>query len=132
MSDLQDMDKLFRDSMQEMKALLDRRGVIGDPITVEGRTIVPLLSVGFGFGVGQGSGAPSRDVPEGSGGGVGAGGGVRPIALVVIDEKGVRLERVAHESGMAGVATAVARAVSERATGSTVAGPGPSPSAGGT
>ena len=56
----------------EMQKSLSARTVVGDPITVEGKTIVPLVSVGMGFGAGSGSGKDNN--PSGGGGGLGLGG----------------------------------------------------------
>jgi uncharacterized spore protein YtfJ len=72
----------------EMQKSLSARTVVGDPITVEGKTIVPLVSVGMGFGAGSGSGKDNN--PSGGGGGL----GMKPIAVVIIDQQGVRIERL--------------------------------------
>ncbi|MEM1436446.1 MAG: spore germination protein GerW family protein [Pseudomonadota bacterium] len=69
--------------------MLHSKTVVGEPITVGDNTLIPWLSVGFGFGVGSGRG----DEPtKGSGGGTG--GGVKPVALVVVNDKGVQVEPV--------------------------------------
>ena len=73
----------------EMQKSLSARTVVGDPITVEGKTIVPLVSVGMGFGAGSGSGKDNN--PSGGGGG---GLGMKPVAVVIIDQQGVRIERL--------------------------------------
>ncbi len=72
----------------EMQKSLSARTVVGDPITVEGKTIVPLVSVGMGFGAGSGSGKDNN--PSGGGGGL----GMKPVAVVIIDQQGVRIERL--------------------------------------
>ena len=74
----------------EMQKSLSARTVVGDPITVEGKTIVPLVSVGMGFGAGSGSGSGKEDNPGGGGGGL----GMKPVAVVIIDHQGVRIERM--------------------------------------
>jgi uncharacterized spore protein YtfJ len=58
-----------------------------------------LISAGFGFGAGGGSGkGEARQKGEGKGEGIGGttGGaaGVKPVAVIVIDKDGVRLEEV--------------------------------------
>ena len=88
-----DVDRLFNTAVSELDRLLSTKTVIGEPITVDGNTLIPLVSVGFGFGAGGGEGG-ERTRAEGSGGGIGGGGGVKPVALVVINKEGVRLERV--------------------------------------
>jgi uncharacterized spore protein YtfJ len=58
------------------------------------------MSVGFGFAAGGGSGkGETKETPEGGGSGSGGGAGVRPIAIIVIDKDGVRIEPI--KGGMA-------------------------------
>jgi len=55
---------------------------------MEGKTVVPLVSVGMGFGAGAGF-AKDQSTPGGGGGG---GMGVKPVAVIIIDEHGVRVD----------------------------------------
>ncbi|VVB71823.1 Sporulation protein YtfJ (Spore_YtfJ) [uncultured archaeon] len=75
----------------EMQKSLSARTVVAEPIAAEGKTIIPLVSIGAGFGAGSGSG---KD--QSSSGGSGGGGalGIKPVAVVVIDQEGVRVERL--------------------------------------
>ena len=90
---MSNIDNLFTKAIGEVERMLNTKTVVGDPITVEGNTLIPLVSVGFGFGVGAGEGTDPKKGP-GSGGGTGAGGGVKPVALVIINKDGVRVESV--------------------------------------
>ena len=90
---MNDIESLFGKAIGEIERMLNTRTVVGEPITVEGATLIPLISVGFGFGVGAGEGKDPVKGP-GSGGGTGAGGGVKPVALIVIDKDGVRVEPI--------------------------------------
>ena len=87
------IESLFAKSVDEIERMLSTKTVVGEPITVDGNTLIPLVSVGFGFGVGSGEGTDPKKGP-GSGGGTGGGGGVKPVALVVINKDGVRVESV--------------------------------------
>ncbi len=40
--------------------MLNTKTVVGEPITVEGNILIPLISVGFGFGVGAGKFASAK------------------------------------------------------------------------
>jgi uncharacterized spore protein YtfJ len=81
--------------MAEIEKVLNTRTVVGDPITVDGKTLIPLISIGFGFGAGGGSGKQSeKQAQEGTGMGTGGGAGVRPVAVIVNDEKGLRIETI--------------------------------------
>ena len=88
---MKDIENLFGKAIDEIERMLNTKTVVGEPITVEGNTLIPLVSIGFGFGVGGGEG---NDPKKGVGGGTGGGGGVKPIALVIINKDGVRVETV--------------------------------------
>ena len=60
------------------------KSVYGEPIVVDGTTIVPVAAVQFGFGAGEGSGDESAP------GGAGGGGAAVPFGAYISDETGVR------------------------------------------
>lgn len=90
---MKDMESLFGKAIDEIERMLNTKTVVGEPITVDGNTLIPLISVGFGFGVGGGEGTDPKK-GAGSGGGAGGGGGVKPVAVIVVNKDGVRLETV--------------------------------------
>ncbi|MEJ2107165.1 MAG: spore germination protein GerW family protein [Acidiferrobacteraceae bacterium] len=90
---MKDIENLFGKAVGEIERMLNTKTVVGDPITVEGNTLIPLISVGFGFGAGGGEGTdPAKGA--GTGGGTGGGGGVKPVAVVIINQDGVRVEPI--------------------------------------
>jgi len=95
---MEEIEKLFKTAVEEIERLLNTKTVVGEPMVVEGKTLIPLVSLGFGFGAGGGTGkAPKSKADkdfEGLGGGTGGGGGIKPVAIIVVDEAGVRLEAV--------------------------------------
>jgi uncharacterized spore protein YtfJ len=97
---MEDVEKLVKTTLGEIEKVLDAKTVVGEPITIEGTTLIPLMSVGFGFAAGGGAGkGDTKEVMEGGGSGTGGGGGVKPIAVIVIDKDGVRIEPI--KGGMA-------------------------------
>jgi len=89
------------DSIQRLLDLLDGvqqkasvDAVFGEPVTAEGRTVIPVAEVAYGLGAGLGvageEGAPSGG---GSGGGIRA----RPLGVVEITADGVRVQPVVDE-----------------------------------
>ena len=88
---MKDMEGLFGKAIGEIERILSSKTVVGDPITVEGNTLIPIVSVGFGFGVGAGEGTDPKKGPS-SGGGTGGGGGVKPVAVIIVNKDGVRVE----------------------------------------
>jgi len=88
------VNRLLDTTVEELEKILSTRTVVGDPIEVDGHTLIPLISVGFGFGGGGGSGTGGGSEGEGTGGGTGGGGGVKPVGVIVIDDDGVRVEPI--------------------------------------
>lgn len=76
--------------------------VYGDPITAEGRTIIPVARIGYGFGGGTGN-KPGAHGEEKTGGGAGGGAGAVPIGLVEISPAGTRFIPFTDKKKMAAV-----------------------------
>ena len=94
---MEDTQNLVKTSMEEIRGVLSAQRVVGEPIVVGSNTIIPLVSVGFGFGGGGGAGKggkSEKETGEGSGGGTGGGGGVKPVALIIVSEEGVKVEAI--------------------------------------
>jgi uncharacterized spore protein YtfJ len=92
---MEEVDSLVKTALGEIEKVLSTRTVVGEPITLEGATLVPLISVGFGFGAGGGSAkGEAKQRGEGSGGGTGGGAWVKPIAVIIVDKQGVRIEPI--------------------------------------
>ena len=92
---MEHVENLLKTTLGEIERLLNTRTVVGEPIKVEGTTIIPLISVGFGFGAGGGSGKEEKKVSgEALGAGSGGGGGIKPVAIIVADKDGVRVEPI--------------------------------------
>jgi uncharacterized spore protein YtfJ len=88
---MNDIENLLKATFEEMQKIMSAKTVVGEPIAVEGRTLIPLVSIGMGFGAGGGSG---KGKDTGDGGGAGGGVGIKPVALIVIDQEGVRVEQL--------------------------------------
>lgn len=74
----------------ELKEIASAESIIGNPVTIGNKTVVPVVKVTVGFGAGGGEGEKEK-----SGGGFGAGGGggaiIEPAAFIIIDENGISL-----------------------------------------
>ncbi|HEY1302306.1 MAG TPA: spore germination protein GerW family protein [Vicinamibacterales bacterium] len=92
---MEHVESLLKATLAEIERLLSTRTVVGEPINIEGQTIIPLIAVGFAFGGGGGSGKDQkRTSVEGLGAGSGGGGGVKPVAVIIVNKDGVHLESV--------------------------------------
>jgi uncharacterized spore protein YtfJ len=92
---MEDIETIVKTTMGEIEKMLNTKTVVGEPMVMDGTTLIPLISVGFAFGAGAGSGKMSqKQMQEGSGGGTGGGAGIKPVAVIVIDKNGVRIESI--------------------------------------
>ena len=89
------VENLTKTTLEEIEKVLTTRTVVGEPITVGDKTLIPLICIGFGFGAGGGSGkGEGKQKGEGAGGGTGGGAWVKPIAVIILDKEGVRIEPI--------------------------------------
>lgn len=102
---MNESEEIIKTTVEEIEKVLSTKTVMGEPTTIQGTTIIPLISVGFAFGAGAGSGK-SKDTGEGVGSGGGGGGGAKPVAVLIIDDKGIRVEAI-----KGGLAEAIERAI---------------------
>lgn len=98
---MEHVQEVLKTSLEELERVLSSKTVVGEPIVIEGNTLIPLISIGFGFGAGGDKGKGKKENAENMGAGGGGGGGIRPVALVIINKDGVRVEPI--KSGMASV-----------------------------
>jgi uncharacterized spore protein YtfJ len=81
---------ILKSVVGELREIARSETIIGKPVTVGSRTVIPVVRiiVGFGAGGGQGEDEKSR---SGFGGGGGGGTRIEPAAFIIIDETGVSL-----------------------------------------
>ncbi|MBI2869331.1 MAG: sporulation protein YtfJ [Chloroflexi bacterium] len=94
-----DIENLVKTAIAEIERVMTTKTVVGEPMTIEGKTVIPLIAAGFGFGAGGGE---AKQKGEGYGGGTGGGAWIKPVAVVVLDREAVRIEPV-----MGGLASAL-------------------------
>jgi uncharacterized spore protein YtfJ len=111
---MEQVQKLL-DSIAELREHADVTAVFGEPVTVEGRTVIPVAKVTYGFGAGVGHVPTTRagaEVEEGQKqaseettetvGGTGAA-GVRasPFAIIEVTSQGTWVEPIVDEQKLA-------------------------------
>ena len=101
-------EDLIRIITEEIAEMISTKTVIGEYITVEGTTIIPVTKVTFGFGSGGGE-SGSDEKNKGVGGGGGGGATVIPIAFMVITPGDVKLLTIKER----GVVTQIAEIMPE-------------------
>jgi uncharacterized spore protein YtfJ len=74
----------------ELKEMARSESIVGDPITVGDKTVIPVVKMTVGFGAGGGQGE-SESKRSGFGGGGGGGVSIEPAAFIIMDKDGISL-----------------------------------------
>ena len=90
---------LLKTLSENLTAKAVANAVMATPVSAGDFHVVPLCEISIGIGSGGGQGISEGDdkgegVGKGTGGGAGGGAKVRPVAALVVDNDGVRLERL--------------------------------------
>jgi len=91
------IEEVLKTVTQEIANMISTKTVVGEHITIEGRTIIPITKVTFGFGSGGGEGR-SKSSDEGSGAGGGGGACIQPVAFLVVTKEDVQLLTIKGKS----------------------------------
>ncbi len=94
-------------TMDKLRAMVDAKTIIGDPIVVGDVTLIPVSKVSFGMATG-GSDFPSKTQSGLFGGGGGAGVTIVPVAFIAVKDGDVRMMPVYND--VTGVDRAIAMA----------------------
>jgi len=82
------------------------KSIYGEPISAQGKTVIPVAKIMYGYGAGAGTGGVGDTSARGEGGG--GGGGVRaiPVGVVEISDQQTRFVAIHDRKRMAGAAAA--------------------------
>jgi uncharacterized spore protein YtfJ len=105
-------------TIEELIKALSARNIIGEPIEMDDKIVIPITKMGMGFGTGVGHG--SEDASKGGvAGGAGGGVGVSPVAVVIVFKgvagpEGVKVVPLAAQSPLAEPISNIAHALMEK------------------
>jgi len=88
------VENLAETVLKELKNIMDSKSVVGEPVKLEDKILVPVTKFSFGFGIGATS-TNSKNAE--SGGGTGGGASIEPVGFLVIDEEGTRFVRASDK-----------------------------------
>ena len=77
------------------------RTVFGEPLQIDGRTIIPVAKVRYGFGFGVGRSKEKQQEGAGEGGGGGAGVSISPVAVLEIAGQETKVKPVVDVTRLA-------------------------------
>lgn len=81
---------ILRGVVGELREIAKSETVIGEPVTVGDKTVIPIVKVSVGFGAGGGEGTDDKR-NSGFGGGGGGGAKIEPAAFIIIEKDDVKL-----------------------------------------
>lgn len=84
---------LISEALGKIHEMADANTVMGDPIKVDGITIIPVSKVSYGF-AGGGSDLPVKSEKEAFGGGTGGGMTLQPLGFLVVSGGDVRFIQI--------------------------------------
>lgn len=85
------VNEMMAETIQKIRETVDANTVVGEPIQVDGVTIIPVSKISFGFGTGGSElpGQAGKNQPFGGGGGAGV--KVTPVCFLVVSDGQVRV-----------------------------------------
>lgn len=82
--------EILKGVVGELKEMARTQSIVGDPITVGDKTVIPIVKINVGFGAGGGQGEDDKK-RAGFGGGGGGGASIEPAAFIIMDQDGIQL-----------------------------------------
>lgn len=76
--------------------------VYGEPISAQGKTIIPVARVIYGYGGGAGTGGVGNSSAQGEGGGGGAGVRAVPVGVIEVSDRQTRFIPITSRNKLAG------------------------------
>lgn len=93
-------------TMEKIRGMVDADTIIGDPILVDGTTILPVSRVSFGLATGGSDFSGKGNTPMFGGGG-GAGVSIVPVAFIVVKGSEVKMLQIYKDESSANKAIGV-------------------------
>jgi uncharacterized spore protein YtfJ len=78
------------------------KSIYGEPISAQGKTVIPVAKIAYGFGGGAGTGGVGDTRARGEGGGGGGGARAIPVGVVEISDQQTRFVPISDRKKMAG------------------------------
>jgi len=103
-------EDVLKEATKNINDLISARRVMGDPVDLGDKVVIPVTRFGLAFGAGSGKGK------EGDGSRAGGGGGIEPMALLVAHKEikgaeGIQVFSLKKENPVAQVITALSESL---------------------
>jgi len=113
-------EEVIKITVDELAKALSANNIIGQPIDMEDKMIIPVTKMGMGFGTGMSQGSEEKTSGE-LAGGAGGGLGVFPVALIIVFKgisgpEGVQIVPLTQPSAVAESIAQIASTIMTRLT----------------
>jgi uncharacterized spore protein YtfJ len=78
------------------------KAVYGEPISAQGKTVIPVAKLTYGYGAGAGTGGVGNSSAQGEGGGGGAGVRAIPVGVIEVSQEQTRFIPITSRRKLAG------------------------------
>jgi uncharacterized spore protein YtfJ len=82
------------------------KAVYGEPISAQGKTVIPVAKLMYGYGAGAGTGGVGNSSAQGEGGGGGAGVRAVPVGVIEVSDQQTRFIPITSRKKLAGAVLA--------------------------
>lgn len=89
-------------SLKESIVSANVKAVYGEPISAQGKTIIPVAKIMYGYGGGSGTGGAGNTMARGEGGGGGGGARAIPVGVVEVSNQSTRFVPISDRRKPAG------------------------------
>jgi len=76
--------ELIDTAVDHLRSTASVKTVYGEPVVIDGKTVIPVARVAYGFGGGSGSKQQGENDAPAEGGGVGGGMSAKPVGVVEV------------------------------------------------
>jgi uncharacterized spore protein YtfJ len=82
------------------------KAIYGEPISAQGKTVIPVAKLMYGYGAGAGTGGVGNASAQGEGGGGGAGVRAVPVGVIEVSDQQTRFIPITSRKKLAGAVLA--------------------------
>src|SRR5580658_11227641 len=82
------------------------KAIYGEPISAQGKTVIPVAKLMYGYGAGAGTGGVGNSSAQGEGGGGGCGVRAVPVGVIEVSDQGTTFVPITSRHKLAGAVLA--------------------------
>lgn len=97
---------LLQSLKESISGQVSVKAIYGEPISAQGRTVIPVAKLMYGYGAGAGSGGVGDSSTRGEGGGGGAGVCAIPVGVIEVSDQQTRFIPITNRKKLVGAVLA--------------------------